>query len=206
MTNRYAPSRFDGEGQDGVARLCVDPEEVPHGLAGNDNRFFNVWLCLFIHLSIYLFVLASIIWLFLCLFICPPVLRISIYSSVRLFFICRVFLSVLVPVHLCFCPSVSSCACLFVRPSFLCLFVHLTERICLSLCQCFLAVCPNTLSVYPPACLFSCQLPFCYLSICLPVSVSIFLSLTRYEESVVDKFKSNLLLIIIWLNILNYNS
>ncbi len=27
-----------------------------------------------------------------------------------------------------------------------------------------------------------------------------------YEESVVDKFKSNLLLMIIWLNIINYNS
>jgi hypothetical protein len=29
---------------------------------------------------------------------------------------------------------------------------------------------------------------------------------TLYEESVVDKFKSNLLLMIIWLNIINYNS
>jgi len=29
---------------------------------------------------------------------------------------------------------------------------------------------------------------------------------TRYEESVVDKFKSNLLLMIFWLNIINYNS
>ncbi len=29
---------------------------------------------------------------------------------------------------------------------------------------------------------------------------------TLYEESVVDKFKSNLLLMIIWLSILNYNS
>jgi hypothetical protein len=29
---------------------------------------------------------------------------------------------------------------------------------------------------------------------------------TIYEESVVDKFKSNLLLLIIWLNIINYNS
>ncbi len=29
---------------------------------------------------------------------------------------------------------------------------------------------------------------------------------TIYEESVVDKFKSNLLLMIIWLNIINYNS
>ncbi len=28
----------------------------------------------------------------------------------------------------------------------------------------------------------------------------------QYEESVVDKFKSNLLLMIIWLNIINYNS
>ncbi len=27
-----------------------------------------------------------------------------------------------------------------------------------------------------------------------------------YEESVVDKFKSNLLLMIFWLNIINYNS
>jgi hypothetical protein len=27
-----------------------------------------------------------------------------------------------------------------------------------------------------------------------------------YEESVVDKFKSNLLLLIFWLNIINYNS
>jgi hypothetical protein len=27
-----------------------------------------------------------------------------------------------------------------------------------------------------------------------------------YEESVVDKFKSNLLLMIIWLNIINYDS
>jgi hypothetical protein len=29
---------------------------------------------------------------------------------------------------------------------------------------------------------------------------------TRYEESVVDKFKSNLLLVIFWLNIIDYNS
>ncbi len=29
---------------------------------------------------------------------------------------------------------------------------------------------------------------------------------TEYEESVVDKFKSNLLLIIFWLHIINYNS
>ncbi len=29
---------------------------------------------------------------------------------------------------------------------------------------------------------------------------------TYYEESVVDKFKSNLLLMIFWLNIINYNS
>ncbi len=29
---------------------------------------------------------------------------------------------------------------------------------------------------------------------------------TRYEESVVDKFKSNLLLMIFWLHIINYNS
>ncbi len=29
---------------------------------------------------------------------------------------------------------------------------------------------------------------------------------TFYEESVVDKFKSNLLLMIFWLNIINYNS
>ena len=29
---------------------------------------------------------------------------------------------------------------------------------------------------------------------------------TKYEESVVDKFKSNLLLMIFWLNIINYNS
>jgi hypothetical protein len=29
---------------------------------------------------------------------------------------------------------------------------------------------------------------------------------TAYEESVVDKFKSNLLLMIFWLNIFNYNS
>jgi hypothetical protein len=28
----------------------------------------------------------------------------------------------------------------------------------------------------------------------------------NYEESVVDKFKSNLLLMIFWLNIINYNS
>jgi hypothetical protein len=28
----------------------------------------------------------------------------------------------------------------------------------------------------------------------------------QYEESVVDKFKSNLLLMIIWLSIINYNS
>ncbi len=28
----------------------------------------------------------------------------------------------------------------------------------------------------------------------------------KYEESVVDKFKSNLLLMIFWLNIINYNS
>jgi hypothetical protein len=28
----------------------------------------------------------------------------------------------------------------------------------------------------------------------------------KYEESVVDKFKSNLLLVIFWLNIINYNS
>jgi hypothetical protein len=27
-----------------------------------------------------------------------------------------------------------------------------------------------------------------------------------YEESVVDKFKSNLLLLIFWLHIINYNS
>ncbi len=27
-----------------------------------------------------------------------------------------------------------------------------------------------------------------------------------YEESVVDKFKSNLLLVIFWLNIIDYNS
>ncbi len=27
-----------------------------------------------------------------------------------------------------------------------------------------------------------------------------------YEESVLDKFKSNLLLVIFWLNIINYNS
>ncbi len=27
-----------------------------------------------------------------------------------------------------------------------------------------------------------------------------------YEESIVDKFKSNLLLMIFWLNIINYNS
>ncbi len=31
-------------------------------------------------------------------------------------------------------------------------------------------------------------------------------SATSYEESVVDKFKSNLLLMIIWLNIINYNT
>jgi hypothetical protein len=30
--------------------------------------------------------------------------------------------------------------------------------------------------------------------------------LPYYEESVVDKFKSNLLLMIFWLNIINYNS
>jgi len=30
--------------------------------------------------------------------------------------------------------------------------------------------------------------------------------ITFYEESVVDKFKSNLLLMIFWLNIINYNS
>ncbi len=30
--------------------------------------------------------------------------------------------------------------------------------------------------------------------------------ITLYEESVVDKFKSNLLLLIFWLNIINYNS
>jgi hypothetical protein len=30
--------------------------------------------------------------------------------------------------------------------------------------------------------------------------------LAIYEESVVDKFKSNLLLVIFWLNIINYNS
>jgi hypothetical protein len=29
---------------------------------------------------------------------------------------------------------------------------------------------------------------------------------TTYEESVVDKFKSNLLLMIFWLHIINYNS
>ncbi len=29
---------------------------------------------------------------------------------------------------------------------------------------------------------------------------------TDYEESIVDKFKSNLLLLIFWLNIINYNS
>ncbi len=28
----------------------------------------------------------------------------------------------------------------------------------------------------------------------------------KYEESVVDKFKSNLLLMIFWLHIINYNS
>ncbi len=28
----------------------------------------------------------------------------------------------------------------------------------------------------------------------------------KYEESVVDKFKSNLLLLIFWLDIINYNS
>ncbi len=31
-------------------------------------------------------------------------------------------------------------------------------------------------------------------------------NLLCYEESVVDKFKSNLLLVIFWLNIINYNS
>ncbi len=29
---------------------------------------------------------------------------------------------------------------------------------------------------------------------------------TKYEESVVDRFKSNLLLMIFWLHIINYNS
>ncbi len=31
-------------------------------------------------------------------------------------------------------------------------------------------------------------------------------SIIIYEESVVDKFKSNLLLMIFWLDIINYNS
>jgi hypothetical protein len=31
-------------------------------------------------------------------------------------------------------------------------------------------------------------------------------TLAYYEESVVDKFKSNLLLMIFWLHIINYNS
>ncbi len=34
----------------------------------------------------------------------------------------------------------------------------------------------------------------------------LFIKWSSYEESVVDKFKSNLLLMIFWLNIINYNS
>ncbi len=37
-------------------------------------------------------------------------------------------------------------------------------------------------------------------------TIDIFLTLATYEESVVDKFKSNLLLPIFWLHIINYNS
>jgi hypothetical protein len=43
----------------------------------------------------------------------------------------------------------------------------------------------------------------------LSFSLSLFLSFFQfvfYEESVVDKFKSNLLLLIFWLHIINYNS
>jgi hypothetical protein len=62
---------------------------------------------------------------------------------------------------------------------------------------------------YPP--ILTCQMSTLrkplhkYLSICHknPLTVFIF---PRYEESVVDKFKSNLLLMIFCLHIINYNS
>jgi hypothetical protein len=44
---------------------------------------------------------------------------------------------------------------------------------------------------------------------CKDIDIALILILydvTLYEESVVDKFKWNLLLLIFWLNIINYNS
>ncbi len=40
----------------------------------------------------------------------------------------------------------------------------------------------------------------------IAISIRHYVKIPYYEESVVDKFKSNLLLLIFWLNIINYNS
>jgi hypothetical protein len=43
-------------------------------------------------------------------------------------------------------------------------------------------------------------------TLCIVLFGNWLMQCTQYEESVVDKFKSNLLLLIFWLHIINYNS